>query len=295
MPPLPWLAGVSDSLGVAVGAGDEILRVLVPVPLPMALPAPVVGPARDNVPLPSIARILSLTEEDVDLTPGVPVMEPPRREDALGERLVVGALGAVGTLGVLAPGCEPVRVRGCAAGLGLDDFRPVFETEAAAEAEVELTVPVGGVGIGDGEGDKLGRLERGVADRNGTVFFSSFSFSSFSDVEDSLVLDEVRGLVTKRELVEEGRDVREVRDLVGSAAGAGGLVWAMAGFVIEGLDFVLCEAVVVIAAGAFAFPLSFFLSSFSDSSGGSTSSKASSNISSSSLNPFATPASFSNA
>lgn len=67
--------------------------------------------------------------------------------------------------------------------------------------------------------------------------------------------------------------------------------------VVEGLDIVPCEAVVVIvAAVAFAFPLCFFPSSSSDSSGGSTSSKASSNIfSSSSLNPFATPASFSNA
>lgn len=148
-------------------------------------------------------------------------MEPPRREDALGERLAVGALGL---LGVLEPGREPVCVRGCAAGLGVDDFRPVFEIEVPAEADVELSVPAGGVGTGDGEGDELGRLERGVADRIGTVFFSSFSFSAFSDAEKGLVLEEVRGLVTKRELVEEGGGVREVRGLAGSAVGVGGLV-----------------------------------------------------------------------
>lgn len=190
---------MSDSLVVIVGAGDEIFCLLVPPPTPTPLPAPTVdapAPGNVNVPLPSIARILSLTEEDVDLTPAAPVMEEeeaPRREDVLGEceRLAVGP-PRPRLLGVLEPGCEPVLVRGCAAGLGLEDFRPTCEIkaepEAEAEAEVELAVPVEDVGTGDGEGDKLGRVERGVADRSGTLFFSSFSFSVFSDEEVGLAL-----------------------------------------------------------------------------------------------------------
>lgn len=298
---------MSDSLVVAVGAGDEIFCLLVPPPTP--LPVPVVdaaAPGNVNVPLPSIARILSLTEEDVDLTPAAPVMEEeeaPRREDVPGERerLAVGP-PRPRLLGVLVPGCEPVLVRGCAAGLGLDDFRPTFETEAEpeaeADAEVELAVLVEDVGTGDGEGDKFGRVERGVAERSGTLFFSSFPFSIFSDVEAGLaLLREVRGLVSKRELVEEGREVREVRGFEGSAVGVGGLLWVVIGLVLEGLGFVLCEEVAVAGEGACAFPLSFLPSfSFSDSSGRSTSSKASPNISSaSSMNPFATPISLSNA